>query len=323
MAGLAFPPFARCRAAAGSFLAGAALILVAAASPASAQYYSPFDYGYGPPPFPDEAYRPRPYRAPPYRPAPSRVLPQSDVGALLRSMGFAAITPARRVGDHYVADATDGDGVRVRIRLNRYSGQIASVRPLARGEPPLTPPANVRTPAPPKPTPAKPAPPQTAARPAPESPKPVPDGASPLAPAPQGQVASPESTKPAAPGPATPGGATSPPAAAAAAPRTTPAPQGAPPAPESTAAVAPPAAPAAAAPPVRVIPGVAVPPSAGGEPPKPPVPAAGTDAAMSAGLGAGTATPGDSVSAGTASVLTRDAAKPAEKSGKDKKSSVN
>jgi hypothetical protein len=312
LSGLAVPAF-------GLLLGG---LVAGVPSPAAAQFFSPYyddapGY-YGPP-------RGR-YRAP----APASDFSPNDVRPMLRSMGFVSINPARVAGNAYVTEATDGDGVRLRVRIDRYSGDIISMRPIGneRAERTPLPPAPVRNP------PKKPPAPKTAALPP----------AAPLPPSPGGNegAASPDITAP--PGATAPGSWPSP--STEVTPETKPAeikpaeakpseakpseakpseakPSEAKPSeakPVEAKPAAPPAKETAAKPetpksetqkseaaksetPVRVIPGVAVP-----TPEAPPVVA---DAKK--GTGAGTATPAGSVSAGTASVLSRDATKkPAE-----------
>jgi hypothetical protein len=259
-------------------------------SPAAAQFFSPYyddapGYYYGPP-------RGQRYRAP----APASDFSPNDVRPMLRSMGFVSINPARVAGNAYVTEATDGDGVRLRVRIDRYSGDILSMRPIGneRAEQAPLPPAPVRNP------PKKPPAPKTAALPPAAPLPPLPGGnegaASPDISAPAGATApgswpststeaKPEEVKPSEAKPAEAKPASPPAKETAAKPET----------PKSEAAKS--------ETPVRVIPGVAVP-----TPEAPPVVA---DAKK--GTGAGTATPAGSVSAGTASVLSRDATKkPAE-----------
>lgn len=294
LSGLAVPAF-------GLLLGG---LVAGAPTPAAAQFFSPYyddapGYDYGPP---------RGYRR--YR-APAPEFSANDVRPMLRSMGFVSINPARVAGNAYVTEATDGDGVRLRVRIDRYSGEVLSMRPIGADSAERTPlpPASVRNP------PKKPPAPKTAALP-PAAPLP------PLSPSDNEGAASPGINAP--PGATAPGSAPS--TSTEVKPETTPAevkpaeakPSDAKPA-EAKPAV-PPARETAAKPetpkpeaskseasksetPVRVIPGVAVP-----TPEAPPVVA---DAKK--GTGAGTATPAGSVSAGTASVLSRDATKkPAE-----------
>ena len=280
-------------------------LVVSVPSPAAAQFYSPY-YDDAPGDYfrPPRGYRPR--RAP----APAPDFSSNDVRPMLRSMGFASINPARVDGNAYVTEATDGDGVRLRVRIDRYSGEVLSMRPIGADSAERTPlpPASVRNP------PKKPPAPKTAALP-PAAPLP------PLSPSDNEGAASPGINAP--PGATAPGSAPS--TSTEVKPETTPAevkpaeakpsdarpvetrPAEAKPSAAAKEAVAKPETPKSEASksetPVRVIPGVAVP-----TPEAPPVVA---DAKK--GTGAGTATPAGSVSAGTASVLSRDATKkPAE-----------
>jgi hypothetical protein len=298
-------------------------------TPAAAQFYSPYyddapGFYYGPP---------RGYR----RRAPAPQFSVNDVRPMLRSMGFGSINPARATGNAYVTEATDGDGVRLRVRIDRYSGEIISMRPIGSdsAERAPLPPGSVRTP------PKKPPAPRSAALP-PSAPLPPPAGggdagtlspgdvAPPAATAPGGAPATSTEVKPeegrpadAKPADAKPADAKPAEAKPAEAKPAEAKPAEAKPAETKPADAKPAAAPtkeAATKPeapkaekPIRVIPGVAVPTP---EPSAPPV------ADSMKGTGAGTGTPSGSVSAGTASVLSRDATKkPAE--AKPKTSSSN
>ncbi|MCK0198399.1 hypothetical protein MWN34_15915 [Ancylobacter sp. 6x-1] len=101
-------------------LLAATVGLTLGAGPVHAQYYQPYyvmpeqDYRYGPPP---EA-------APP-------ALPPQNVGPLLRSLGFRQVRFIKRVRDDYIVEASELDGTRVQLRLDRYSGEILSSRAIA------------------------------------------------------------------------------------------------------------------------------------------------------------------------------------------------
>lgn len=300
LSGLAVPAF--------GLLLGS--VVTVAPSPAAAQFFPPYfddapGYDYGPP---------RAYRR--YR-APVQEFSADDVRPMLRSMGFNSINPARAMGNAYVTEATDADGVRLRVRIDRYSGEVLSMRPIgadrAERSPVPVPPAPVRTP------PKKPPAPKTAALP-PSAPLPPPaagedaGAGSPGIAAPQGAAApeapatsteakpehKPIEAKPTEAKPTEAKPAEAKPAEAKPAPSKEAAVK-----PEAPQADAPKAETPKAETPVRVIPGIAVPTI---EAPAPPV------ADAKKGTGAGTGTPAGSVSAGTASVLSRDATKkPAEK----------
>lgn len=272
-------------------------------TPAAAQFFSPYyddapGYDYGPP---------RSYRR--YR-APAPEFSANDVRPMLRSMGFVSINPARVAGNAYVTEATDADGVRLRVRVDRYSGEVISMRPIGsdRAERAPLPPAPVRNP------PKKPPAPKTAALP-PAVPLPPPaaggdagtvspDAAVPPAAAAPG--AAPETSTAVTPPEAKPTDAR--PAEARPA-EDKPAEVKPAPAPAKEAAAKPEPAkpePSKAEPPIRVIP---TGPNQAGSAAETPPPVA--DAKK--GTGAGTGTPSGAVSAGTASVLSRDATKkPAE-----------
>lgn len=279
-------------------------LATAVPTPAAAQFYSPYYDG------PGYYAPPRSYR---YR-APAPEFSANDVRPMLRSMGFVSINPARVAGNAYVTEATDADGVRLRVRVDRYSGEVISMRPISsdRAERALVPPAPVRTP------PKKPPTPKTAALP-PAAPLPPPAAgdagagspdaaAPPAASAPWGAL---ETSTAAPPPDAKPADAKPEDAKPADAKPVEAKPADVKPAPAPAKEAAAKPEPVKPEPPkadssIRVIP---TGPSQAGSAAETPPPVA--DARK--GTGAGTGTPSGAVSAGTASVLSRDATKkPAE-----------
>ncbi|HSI40394.1 MAG TPA: hypothetical protein VLA00_07580 [Xanthobacteraceae bacterium] len=247
---------------AGARAAGLAAVLLACAPGAAlAQYFSPYYAAPEPGPY----YGPRIYRS-----MPPPEFPQADVRPMLRSMGFGKIGSVARIGNQYVVEVTDADGLRLRVRLSRFNGEILSMSPLARSA--------ARTPVPPaqvpsgpmRTVPAEPPAPRRAALPPPAAVKPA-----------QTEEAAPQTaTKPAE---AKPPVAEAKPLAAEAKP--VPVPAGDP----RTAAVPP-------ASPIRVI------------PPAPAPAPLGLGASSGTATNAGSATPGAG-SAGSAAMLSRAAPK--------------
>lgn len=254
-------------------------------------YYRPYAPlpGYMPPPPPvyvPSYPPPGGYYGPIARPYSPPVMPRSDMTPMLRSMGLSNISRPRTEGDSYVSEATDAMGRRVRVRVNAYTGNVVSMRPVGTVTPPpatgpirTMPETNILPPR----RPDAPIPPASAALPnagqAPAVlPPPVPSGGKP-----------PASARPSEPPPPVPSDVAKP-AVPAAPPASTAA---ATPATATPAAVSPsaptPAASATgtgAAEGVRVIPGVAVPangpardPATGAAPPPEP-PAAPPQAAV-------------------------------------------
>ncbi|WGD28435.1 hypothetical protein AncyloWKF20_11455 [Ancylobacter sp. WKF20] len=288
-------------------LAAAALLVTAA--PAAAQSY---DRPYGRPyvqPYIDldlNAYSqpgPADYNAPPV------ALPPQDVEPMLRSMGMSNVGRVRAGSNIYAVDATDPRGMRQRVRIDAMSGRIISMIPIGPdasatgyGAPPPgnggwnPPPAALNVPsgmggvvgrqvapqvAQPLALPAQPPLPPTRQ---PEFAAVPPAGQGPMAPSavPQGPDTD-DSVDEVDTGP----GAYNPPSS--------PPPTTLPANPPAAAAPAPAQAPAPAVAngPIRVIPGVAVPPGT-----------APSGAAAGVGTGVGTGAPDGS--AGTASVIARD-----------------
>ncbi|MBS9478284.1 hypothetical protein [Ancylobacter radicis] len=281
----------------------AVIALLSSAAPAAAQFY---DRPYGRPyvqPYIDmdlNAYNqpgPADYNAPPVG------LPPQDVEPMLRSMGMRNVGRVRAGGNIYAVDATDPRGMRQRVRIDAMSGRIISMIPLGPdtgatrygATPPGNgnwnpPPAVMNVPSgvgAPVALPAEPPLPPirqpefAAVPPADEPPADAPPaGASPAASPPLGSAAE-SPAPPATAGPADP--AVAGPAKVDAAKSET---------------LDAGAAPAAANGPIRVIPGVAVPPGT--------EPTSMAPAQAGVGTGMGTGTGEAAGSAGTASVVARD-----------------
>lgn len=270
-----------------ALLAAAALAVVAV--PAAAQ---PYDRPYGRPyvqPYIDmdlnQYYTPGPadYNAPPVG------LPPQDVEPMLRSMGMSNVGRVRAGSNIYAVDATDAGGMRQRIRIDANSGRILSMIPLGPdtgatrygATPPGNggwnpPPAAMNVPSGVNPQIVLPAQPPLPPARQPEFAAVPPASQGPVAPAPMPQQVAPD-TDDSVDAVDTGPGAYNPPTGPAAVPSPSP--------------------PAAAAPaangPIRVIPGVAVPPGT--------APSTGA-----AGVGTGVGTGAPDGSAGTASVIARD-----------------
>lgn len=99
-----------------------ALLVFAAATPASAQYWGP-----GVPP-PDYAGR----------------IPPQHIDAMVRSMGFHPIAEPRVRGPLWVTHAIDRDGMQVRVLIDGFSGRVIDVlrRPLPPSRVAIAPPPN-------------------------------------------------------------------------------------------------------------------------------------------------------------------------------------
>lgn len=271
-------------------LAGTALMT---AVPAQAQFYvRPFGGVYV-----ERYYEPLPalppggyYAPPPVYRAPGR-FPYADIQPMLRSMGMSAIGRPRVDGNTYLVDATDGGGMRMRVRIDAFNGRILAMHPIGQAPvarqsvPPVggMPPVALVPPLPPK------KPPELAAVTVPAPPVDAPQGAAP-------PVAVPV-TPPDGPNAAVPA--------------------------ERRSEVPPAAEPTESAngdPAVRVIPGIAVPPGTepqaspeeaadkpadeapADEAPAPAAEAAPANAPVDTGTGVGT---GSDTPAGTASVMAR------------------
>ncbi|MBY0532912.1 MAG: hypothetical protein K2P86_13170 [Xanthobacteraceae bacterium] len=93
-----------------STLLSAAFLMLAAAAPASAQYWGP-----GVPP-----------------PGYSGRIPPQHVEAMVRSMGFQPVADPRPRGPLWVTHAVDRDGQQVRVLIDSFSGRVIDVlrRPL-------------------------------------------------------------------------------------------------------------------------------------------------------------------------------------------------